>query len=73
MITPEKQEVLRLFAEGRRFYKLMDFGSALSMFEKALSIDRDDGPSKVYRLRCQQYLEVPPPEDWDGVFVMKTK
>jgi hypothetical protein len=23
--------------------------------------------------RCQDYLSEPPPEDWDGVFTMKTK
>lgn len=73
MITDEKKEVLRWFAEGRKAYKLMDFRRAQDCFDSALKIDKDDGPSKVYYFRCQHYLENPPPEDWDGVFVMKTK
>lgn len=73
MITAQKEEVLRLFAEGRKAYKLMDFALARDYFASALKVDKDDGPSKVYYYRCKHYLENPPPEDWDGVFVMKTK
>ncbi len=73
MISEEKQKVLDLFAEGRRHYKLMNFEDARNSFAKALEILPDDGPSKVYYLRCKHYIENPPPEDWDGVFVMKTK
>ena len=73
MITEEKKQVLKFFAEGRKSYKLMDFSTALKSFTKALKIDPEDGPSKVYLARCKHYLESPPPEDWDGVFVMTTK
>lgn len=73
MITAEKQEVLRLFAEGRKCYKLMDFSKARDCFASALKIDKNDGPSKVYYYRCKHYIDNPPPDDWDGVFVMKTK
>ena len=73
MITEERQKVLDLFSQGRKSYKLMEFRQALDFFAKALKIDPDDGPSKVYYARCRHYLENPPPEDWDGVFVMKTK
>jgi len=73
MITDEKREVLRWFAEGRRAYKLMKFDVAQDCFAAALKIDQDDGPARVYFSRCKHYLENPPPDDWDGVFVMKTK
>ena len=73
MITAEKQEVLRLFAEGRESYKKMNFARARDFFASALKIDKDDGPSRVYFYRCKHYIENPPPDDWDGVFVMKTK
>ena len=73
MITEEKKQVLELFSEGRKCYKLMDFQNARDYFAKALKIDSEDGPSKVYFARCKHYIENPPPEDWDGVFVMKTK
>lgn len=73
MISEEKKKVIELFAEGRKFYKLMSFEKAGECFSAALKIDSDDGPSKVYLDRCNQYMVDPPPEDWDGVFVMKTK
>ncbi|NCN06139.1 MAG: hypothetical protein GW949_10980 [Spirochaetales bacterium] len=73
MITDTKREVLDLFAQGRKSYKLMMFEEARGFFAKALELDAEDGPSKVYYARCKHYLENPPSEDWDGVFVMKTK
>jgi hypothetical protein len=73
MITEEKKKVLELFSEGRKNYKLMEFEKAKNYFAEALKVDADDGPSKVYYARCKHYIENPPPEDWDGVFVMKTK
>ena len=73
MITEQKKEVIKLFADGRKQYKLMEFENAKKLFDQALKIDPQDGPSKVYSMRCKIYMETPPPEDWDGVFVMKTK
>lgn len=73
MISDEKRRVLDLFADGRKKYKLMDFRGAKKYFADALKIDPEDGPSQVYFARCKHYIENPPPEDWDGVFVMTTK
>ena len=73
MITEEKTKVLDYFARGRKLYKLMQFAEAKEQFDKALEIDPEDGPSRVYQQRCAHYVSNPPPEDWDGVFVMTTK
>jgi hypothetical protein len=73
MISDAKKKVLELFNEGRKNYKLMKFDKAKGLFSKALKVEPEDGPSKVYFARCKHYLQHPPPEDWDGVFVMKTK
>lgn len=73
MITPEKSAVLELFAEGRRFYKLMEFVKAHDAFARAVALDPEDGPAKLYLDRCTYYIDNPPPEDWDGVFTMTTK
>ncbi|MFO7849641.1 MAG: tetratricopeptide repeat protein [Spirochaetia bacterium] len=73
MITEEKRSVLNLFNEGRKQYKLMNFEEAKKLFAQALELDPEDGPSKVYYARCEHYIENPPPEDWDGVFVMESK
>ncbi|TVR67762.1 MAG: tetratricopeptide repeat protein [Spirochaetaceae bacterium] len=73
MISEEKAKVLDLFTRGRKLYKLMQFADAKECFDKALEVDPDDGPSRVYQQRCAHYTANPPPEDWDGVFVMTTK
>ena len=73
MLTEEKRKMLDFFAEGRKLYKLMKFAEAQKKFAEALTVDKEDGPSKVYFLRCKYFLENPPGEDWDGVFVMKKK
>jgi tetratricopeptide (TPR) repeat protein len=73
MLTDGKRKVLDLFANGRNLYKLMKFKEAKEYFEKALSIDPEDGPSKEYSKRCQEFIETPPGPDWDGVYIMKNK
>lgn len=73
MISENKKKVLELFTEGRNLYKLLKFNEAKNYFAQAIKIDPDDGPSKVYYKRCEHYISNPPPDDWDGVFVMKTK
>jgi len=73
MIPDSKRKALELFAQGRKFYKMMDFASARDLFLLALESDPSDSPSKVYAERCQYYIDNPPPEDWDGVFTMLTK
>lgn len=73
MIDEKTKKVLDLFAEGRKRYKLMDFKDAQKYFAQALKVNPDDGPSKVYYARCKHYIDNPPPEDWDGVFVMTSK
>jgi hypothetical protein len=73
VITPEMKKVLDLFQEGRKLYNLRQFAHARDFFKQALAIKAGDGPSKKYLERCEIYIENPPPEDWDGVFIMKTK
>jgi hypothetical protein len=73
MITEEKAKVLELFKEGRKLYVMRKFEEAKDMFAKALQVEKEDGPSKVYYVRCKHYIDNPPPEDWDGVFSMTTK
>ncbi|ULQ59854.1 hypothetical protein K7I13_00405 [Brucepastera parasyntrophica] len=73
MISEQQKQVLDFFAEGRKLYKLMNFQEAKAAFAKALEINPDDGPAKLYFDRCDYYIQNPPPADWDGVFTMTTK
>ncbi len=73
MITKEKEEVLKYYNLGLTAYKQRKWDEAIRSFEMALGVDPDDGPSRVYLDRSKQYRETPPPDDWDGVFIMTTK
>lgn len=73
MTFEEKMAVVEAFHEGMDLYKAKNFSGALRAFEKALEIDPADTPSLLYVDRCKEFKSNPPPRDWDGVFVMKTK
>lgn len=73
MITKQKEELLKFYNVGLVAYKQRKWDEAILAFEKALQIDKTDGPSELYLQRSQDFKLNPPPADWDGVFVMKTK
>ncbi len=73
MISKEKKKLLEIFKKGRTEYKLSHFKEAREFFAEALKLDSEDGPSQVYYARCKHYINNPPVEDWDGVFVMTSK
>lgn len=65
--------LLTPFAEGYRQYHEGQWQKALASFSDALKVKPDDQVTQLYVERCNEYLVTPPPADWDGVFVMKTK
>ncbi len=69
----ETKQLIELFSAGFAFYHEKKFKEALEQFNAALNVRPDDPVSTLYVERCQDYLGEPPPENWDGVFVMKTK
>jgi adenylate cyclase len=71
--TEEKRHLLQAFSEGFSLYHQRKFIEALERFQKCLSLDPQDSPSALYVNRCQEYMLSPPPPEWDGVYVMKTK
>ena len=73
MIPKEKEELIKHYNKGLGLYKQRKWDEAILSFKEALSIFPDDGPSDLYLKRCIKFKENPPPEDWDGVFIMTTK
>ena len=66
------QEILPRFTEGLEKYRSRDFTGARQVFEELVA-RYDDGPSRLYVSRCDEYRETPPPADWDGVYTAKSK
>lgn len=73
MITDQMKQVLDLYNQGIELYKDREFEKALERFRDALKVKADDTPSKLYESRCLEFIKNPPPADWDGVYIMKTK
>ena len=65
-----RAEVLEAYAEGLRLYRGRDWTRAAGCFRAASLANPDDKPSRVFWERCQQYAEVPPSENWDGVWTV---
>ncbi|MGH6629413.1 MAG: adenylate/guanylate cyclase domain-containing protein, partial [Burkholderiales bacterium] len=61
------------FAGGRELYKKRRWEEAQKAFQGVLEKWPEDGPSRVYWKRCQEYLFEEPPANWDGVYVMTHK
>ena len=71
--VPELQVRLDQFARGRELYRARRWEEAQRIFQTILDKWADDGPSRVYWKRCQEYLFDEPPSGWDGVFTMTHK
>ena len=72
-LSEKKQRVLDIYHQGLTAYKERRWDDGIELFGEALSIDTDDRPSEVYIERCKEFKLAPPPEDWDGIFTMRTK
>jgi adenylate cyclase len=61
------------FAGARALYQKRKWLEAQNAFQAVLDQWPDDGPSRAYWKRCQEYLFDEPPSGWDGVFTMTHK
>ena len=53
-------------------YKAGDFAQALAAFKACQALAPKDKAAALFIDRCEHYLHEPP-QDWDGVYTMKTK
>jgi len=67
------QQRHELFAAARSLYSLRKWSEAQSAFQSILDRWPEEGPSRMYWKRCQEYLFDEPPTNWDGVFTMTHK
>lgn len=65
--------MLNRFHEGLAAYQQRQWQQAMTHFQDVLRLDASDEPAKLYLERCETYQQSPPPDDWDGVYVMTTK
>lgn len=81
-IDKQKMDCRKVFEKGIEAYKQQAWDRAITLFEKSAELEKfipndesfiHTNPSLVYINRCQVMKENPPPKDWNGVYVMKSK
>jgi len=72
-LPEDVQARIELFNGARDLYRHRRWEEAQRKFLEILDKWREDGPSRAYWKRCQEYLFDEPPSGWDGVFTMTHK
>jgi adenylate cyclase len=71
-MIPDDGALRENFGDALRMYRNGNFTDALKKFEE-LCVRNQDHVSSLYAERCRVFIISPPPAEWDGVFVAKTK
>jgi len=71
--TDDEKYLARTFAEALSAYFAKDFLTAAQKVDSLTQQFPTDGPSKTLKERVEYFQKDPPPNDWDGSWVMKTK
>ncbi len=64
---------LARYEEGIRLFRGRGFVEAEAAFSEVLATAPGDWLAEEYLRRCRAYRETPPPEDWNGVSVLRSK
>ena len=69
---PNMVDSLDIYRTGLEAYKRADWDRAISFFDRSLELNPKDALPAMYNKRCN-YMKEHPPENWDGVWVLKDK
>jgi len=81
-VTADARECIGLFSQGLARHYERDWDGALALFKQSTQLEPNQpgitpgvssNPSIVYAHITEHYKVEPPPENWDGVYVMKEK
>jgi adenylate cyclase len=72
-LAPVLDRAYAKYEEGLQFYFERKFDAARNAFSNTLELHPDDVPARVFLARAFDLAATPPPPDWDGVYVMKSK
>jgi len=81
-ISDELLECKQKYESAMEAYQNQEWNQAISLFKESLELEAftpdeeafiSTNPSLVFLDRCLEMKEDPPPEDWNGVYVMKSK
>jgi adenylate cyclase len=70
---PHMIDAMGLFRSGIAKYRQREWDAARKLFEEVLSLNSKDKAALMYIDRCDTLKADPPPDDWDGTYVMESK
>ncbi|MBN1411439.1 MAG: adenylate/guanylate cyclase domain-containing protein [Spirochaetales bacterium] len=72
-VQPGTLKLIQSFNSAIELYFAKQWKGAAQSFAGILRENPDDMPSKILMARCNGYVQNPPPPDWDGIYVLKSK
>jgi adenylate cyclase len=72
-MTSSKRQSLELYNEGLKLYRARQWEEANAYMQQAYSLDETCYAAQIYSERASLYKLTPPPDDWNGIFVMTSK
>jgi adenylate cyclase len=70
---PDWDELHQMYDNAIQLHLDRKWDEAIANFEKILARWPEDGPSQTYLHRCHEYIQNPPPEGWDGRYILTHK
>jgi adenylate cyclase len=70
---PHLMEALRRFRDGIAHYRKRRFEDAIAAFREVHELNPADKAAQIYIDRSEYFIATPPPDDWNGVWIMEDK
>ncbi len=68
-----QKSICSVFARGVDAYQRQSWEEAIELFDEAMQLQNEDGPSRFYLRLCEKYRENPPATNWDGTVCLNQK
>ncbi len=72
-LSAEEERALKLHNEGMELYFNREFNGCVEKFDEIEALGKSEHVNELMLQRCRTYENDPPPSDWDGVEIIKSK
>ncbi len=76
-LTAQKSDALQkqldMYHQALALYRARQFEKALALFSEIRNGSEMRGLYALYSDRCRRFIQAPPPDDWNGVFIHTSK
>lgn len=71
--TEQEQSFVSHYEKALELYRKRMFSESRELCIALLAVKPGDGATEIIKQRCEAFLQVPPQDNWDGVYQMDTK